>query len=191
MPLPKNQNEKYTYKDYLTWPGEERWELIDGVPYMQAAPSWEHQSILGEILTQFNNYLRDKQCKVFSAPFDLRLPDKDEKDEDVATVLQPDILIVCDKSKLQGTGYYGVPTLIIEIVSPSTNKVDKLSKFNKYEKTGVQEYWVIEPESKLVSVFILQDNKRYGRPDVYSEENNINISVFPGLTVELKFVFAY
>jgi Uma2 family endonuclease len=150
MPLPKDQNEKYTYKDYLTWPDEERYELIDGIPYRQASPTWQHQVISREFLIQFGNYLQGKPCQVFVAPFDLRLPDADEQDEDVANVLQPDLLIVCDKSRLKGTGYYGVPALIIEIVSPSSGKVDKLSKFNKYEKAGVQEYWIIEPEEKRI-----------------------------------------
>jgi Uma2 family endonuclease len=109
----------------------------------------------------------------------------------VKTVLQPDILVVCDKSRLQGTGYHGIPKLIIEITSPASSKVDKLYKFNKYEKAGVQEYWIVEPESKLVSVFMIQDNQRYGRPDIYSEEDAIQVSAFPELTIDLKPVFVY
>ncbi|TCL70741.1 Uma2 family endonuclease [Hydrogenispora ethanolica] len=191
MPLLRGQNEKYTYKDYLTWPDEERYELIDGIPHLQAAPIWQHQVISRELLIQFGNYLQGKPCQVFSTPFDLRLPESDEKDEDVANVLQPDILIICDKSRLKGTGYYGAPTLIIEIVSPSSGKMDKLYKFNKYEKAGVQEYWIVEPEEKIINVFTLLENNRYGRPDVYSEENSVKVGVFPDLLIELKSVFAY
>ncbi len=191
MLLPKDQNEKYTYKDYLSWPDEERCELIDGVPYLLASPTWQHQVISRELLIQFGNYLQNKPCQVFAAPFDLRLPDAEEQDEDVTNVLQPDLLVVCEQSRLKGTGYYGTPTLIIEIVSPSSGKVDKLSKFNKYEKAGVREYWIIEPEEKIVSVFVRQDNKRYGRPEIYAEEDHIRVNVFPDLTIELKSVFAY
>jgi Uma2 family endonuclease len=158
---------------------------------MQALPSWQHQAISRELLTMFNTYLQGKPCQVFAAPFDLRLPDNDEKDDDVANVLQPDILIVCDKSRLKGTGYFGTPVLIVEIVSPATAKIDKILKFNKYEKAGVKEYWIVEPEGKVVSVFLLQENNRYGRPDVYSEEDIIKVGVFPDLKVELKSVFVF
>ncbi|MGL6174568.1 MAG: Uma2 family endonuclease, partial [Cellulosilyticaceae bacterium] len=157
MPLPQSTH-KYTYADYLTWPTEERWEILDGIAYMQAAPSWQHQSISTELVTQFSMYLQGKSCKVFHAPFDLRLPESTETDETSTTVLQPDIVIICDKSKLQGTGYVGTPPLIVEILSPSTARHDKLYKLNKYESAGVTEYWMIEPDLKLVSVFKLQGN---------------------------------
>lgn len=189
MPIPK-ENEKYTYADYLTWPEDERWEIIDGIAYAQAAPSWQHQAISSELSTQFVNYLRGKSCRVFTAPFDLRLPEENEKDEDTKNVLQPDLVVVCDKKGLKGTGYYGIPELIIEITSPSTSRRDRLLKFNKYEKAGVKEYWIVEPEGKFVSVFTLQGNKRYGRPELYSEKDTINVSIFPDLVIELEPVFA-
>lgn len=185
-----NQNGRYTYKDYLTWPEEENWELIDGTPYMQAAPSWQHQAIIGNIITQFNNYLQGKSCFAFPAPFDLRLPEGNEIDEDVTTVLQPDIAIVCDKNRLSKTGYNGVPSLVVEVVSPSTSKMDRLFKFNKYEKAGVKEYWIVEPDGKVVSVFTLQSNNRYGRPETYTEEHKVEISILPDFIVDLSQVFA-
>lgn len=188
MPIPES-NKKYTYANYLTWPEDERWEIIDGVPYMQSAPSWQHQSISRELMLQFGGYLRNKGCQVFAAPFDLRLPETDENDEDVTNVIQPDIVVICDTSRLKGTGYNGTPSLLIEISSPSTSKMDRLYKFNKYEKAGVAEYWIVEPEGKIISVFMLQNNKRYGRPEVYSEENQIKVSVFPELIIDLKPVF--
>lgn len=188
MPIP-HSDKKYTYADYLTWPEDERWEILDGVPYMQSAPTWQHQSVSRELMLQFGEYLRKKPCQVFAAPFDLRLPESEEKDEDITNVIQPDIVVICDNEGLKGTGYCGTPTLLIEITSPSTSKMERLYKFNKYEKAGVKEYWIVEPEGKIVSVFILQDNGRYGRPDVYSEEDEIKISVFPDLTVDLKPVF--
>jgi len=190
MPLSKEKR-KYTYADYLKFPDDERWEIIDGIPYMQSAPTWQHQSISRELMLQFGEYLRNKQCQVFAAPFDLRLPGIEEKenDEDVTNVYQPDLLVVCDKSRLKGTGYYGVPSLVIEILSPSTVRTDRLLKFNIYEKVGVKEYWIVEPDTKLVNVFVLQDNNSYGRIELYTETDNVTVSIFPDLVVDLSKVF--
>lgn len=188
MPL-SQENIRYTYSDYLTWPENERWEIIDGVPYLQAAPTWQHQALSRELLTQFNNYLKDKSCQVFASPFDLRIPEDDEKDEKTTFVVQPDLLVICDQDGLKGTGYYGVPTLIIEITSPSTSRNDKVFKFNKYEKAGVKEYWVVEPEGKFISVFILQDDERYGRPETYTNHDKAKVSVFPECIIDLEGVF--
>ena len=188
MPL-HHANKKYTFADYLTWPENERWEVIDGVPYMQSAPTWQHQAISRELLTQFNNYLKDNPCQVFASPFDLRLPETNEKDEETTFVVQPDIIVVCDKKGLKGTGYYGTPTLVIEITSPSTARSDKVWKFNKYEKVGVQEYWIVEPDGKFISVYTLLPNNRYGRQETYTESDLIKVSVFPDLTIDLKPIF--
>jgi Uma2 family endonuclease len=190
MPLPQ-ENKKYTYADYLTWPEDKSYEIINGVPYMQAAPAWQHQAVSRELVLQFGGYLRGKECQVFAAPFDLRLPDAAESDETCTNVYQPDVVVVCDKSKLKGTGYYGVPDLVIEIVSPSTARVDKLLKFNMYEKAGVKEYWIVEPEAKLISIFTLQSNNRYGRPEIYAENDNVKVSIFEDLAIDLSTVFSF
>jgi Uma2 family endonuclease len=187
MPLPE-KNKKYTYADYLTWSEEERWEIINGVPYLQAAPTWQYQAVLLELARQFANYLQDKSCRVFTAPFDLRIPEANEKDEETTNVVQPDIIIICDNSGLKKTGYYGVPELIIEVVSPSTGQKDKIEKFNLYEKAGVKEYWIVEPDEKVVMVFTLEEG-RYGRPQMYSEEDKVKVSIFDNLVIELKPVF--
>ncbi|MBT1278432.1 Uma2 family endonuclease [Thermoanaerobacter sp. CM-CNRG TB177] len=187
MPLPE-KNKKYTYADYLTWSEEERWEIINGVPHLQAAPTWQHQAVLLELARQFANYLQDKSCRVFTAPFDLRIPEANEKDEETTNVVQPDIIIICDNSGLKKTGYYGVPELIIEVVSPSTGQKDKIEKFNLYEKAGVKEYWIVEPDEKVVMVFTLEEG-RYGRPQMYSEEDKVKVSIFDNLVIELKPVF--
>jgi Uncharacterized protein conserved in cyanobacteria len=181
---------KYTYSDYLSWSGETRWEIIDGTPYMQASPSWQHQALSRELLLQFGGYLHNKSCQIFASPFDLRLPKENEKDENTSNVYQPDLVIICDKSKLKGTGYFGTPSLVIEILSPSTARNDRLLKFNTYEKAGVKEYWIVEPDTKLISVFILQNNNRYGRPEIYTESDNIEVSIFPDLVIDLNKVFA-
>ena len=188
MSLPE-ENKKHTYADYLTWPENERWEIIDGVPYMQSALKWQHQSISGELHRQISNYLVDKPCRVFAAPFDVCLIEPNQNDDDISNIVQPDLVIVCDETKLRKTGYFGVPNLIIEISSPSTTRLDRVVKFNRYEKAGVQEYWIVESDGKYVYVFTLQENKRYGRPGAYTEEDKVQVSVFPDFTVDLKPVF--
>lgn len=181
----------YTYADYASLPEEERCEIIDGALYMQAAPSRIHQEILMELSRQIANYLADKPCKVYPAPFCVRLPDGDEKnDEDIKTVVEPDISIICDQTKLDERGCTGAPDMIVEITSPSSARKDRLEKFYKYERAGVKEYWIVEPEEKLVSVFVLGENKRYGRPDMYTEGDKIKTSIFPDLVISLKNIFS-
>lgn len=158
--------------------------------YRQSGPEWQHQSISGELYRQIANYLLDKPCRVFAAPFDVCLVEQEKRDDDISNIVQPDIVIVCDETKLRKTGYFGVPALIIEISSPATTKQDRVIKFNKYEKAGVKEYWIVEPDGKYISVFILQENKRYGRPEGYTEEDKVKISVFSDFRVDLRPVFA-
>ncbi len=188
MPLPKSQEQKYSYADYLTWPEDERWEIIDGIAYMQAAPSRIHQEISGELFAQFHNYLSGKPCRVYHAPFCVRL-DNEKNADDIKNVVEPDITIVCDSSKLDERGCKGSPEMIIEILSPSSGKKDRVDKFNKYEKAGVKEYWVVEPDQNLVSVFLIQLNGRYGRPEMYIEEDTIKVSLFPDFEIDLKKIF--
>lgn len=188
MSLPV-ENKKHTYADYKTWPEHERWEIIDGVPYMQSTPKWQHQSISSELHRQISNYLMDKPCRVFASPFDLCLAEYTENDDEISNIIQPDIVVVCDETKLRKTGYFGVPTLIIEISSPSTARQDRVVKFNKYEIASVKEYWIVDPDGKYINVFTLQENKRYGRPEAYTEEDKVQLSVFPDCTIDLKPVF--
>ncbi len=188
MPLPQEER-KYSFADYLTWPENERWEIIDGVPYMQAAPSPIHQEVLNNINVQFHNYLVGKPCKVYPAPFCVRITNGSENNEDIKKVFEPDISIVCNKSKIDEKGCLGAPDLIVEVMSPSSVKMDRVEKFNSYEKAGVKEYWIVEPQGKIVSVFVLQSNSRYGRPEIYTEDQKITVSIFPDLTVDLSMVF--
>ena len=188
MPL-LNEKRKYTYADYLTWPEGERWEIIEGIPYMQAAPSWQHQSISSELHRQISNHLVNKPCRVFASPFDLCLAEYNEKDEEIEKVVQPDIVVVCDENKLRKTGYFGVPNLVIEISSPATSRCDRVLKFNMYENAGVKEYWIVDADGKFINVFTLQENKRYGRHETYTDENKIKVSGFPELVIDLSIVF--
>lgn len=184
MPLQK-QAQKYTYADYLKWDEGERWEILDGIAYMQAAPSRVRQEVTGELYRQFANYLQDKKCKVYHAPFCVRLDIKKDN-SDIKNVVEPDITIVCDTSKLDERGCMGSPDMIIEVLSPSNGKQDRVYKFNKYEKAGVKIYWIVEPDHSLVSVFSLQSNGRYGRPAMYTYEDKIKVSIFPNLEIDLK-----
>ncbi|WP_066370528.1 Uma2 family endonuclease [Neobacillus fumarioli] len=191
MPLPK-EKKVYTYADYLSWPEDERVEIIDGVPYLQAAPSRIHQEILSELHRQIANFLVDKECcKVYPAPFHVVLDlEKNMLNEgEQKNVFEPDLTIVCDLSKLDERGCKGSPDMVIEITSPSTARKDKVEKFNKYEQAGIKEYWIVEPVEKIVSVFTLQENQRFGRPDMYTEEDKVKVSIFDDLIIDLYLAF--
>jgi Uma2 family endonuclease len=189
--IPKRKDQgKYTYKDYLNWPDAERWEIIDGIPYdMSPAPARKHQKVSGELFAAIHNYLRGKACEVYSSPFDVRLPINNEKDEDITSVVQPDISVICDTSKLDDKGCKGSPDLIIEIVSPSTLKKDLKEKFYLYERARVQEYWIVYPEEETIVLYRLNENFKYGRPEVYSEEDTIKVGIFETLEINLKDIF--
>lgn len=189
IPLKKDED-RFTYKNYLTWPENERWELIDGIAYdMTPAPSKTHQGISIALSSMFYNYLKDKNCKVFPAPFDVRFAEKNARDEDIDTVVQPDIVVVCDKSKLDDRGCIGAPDLVIEILSPATAAKDMKEKFALYEKHGVLEYWLVQPLDKTVMVFKSCEDKKFGKPDIYIYEDEIKVSIFDDLTIDLKAVF--
>lgn len=192
MSLPK-EDRIYTYADYLSWPEDERVEIIGGTPFLQAASSRIHQKVLSELHRQVANFLLGKKCEVYPAPFHvvLDLESEYEKVVDRKHVLEPDIAIICDKEKLDDRGCKGSPDMIVEIVSPSTARKDKIEKFNIYEQAGVKEYWIVEPDEKILSIFTLQDNKRFGRPDLFSEDDQVKVSIFDDLMIDLKMVFAY
>lgn len=179
-----------TYLDLKKISENKIYSLIDGTLFLHAAPSWQHQKVLKELMLIFGNYLKDKDCEIFSAPFDVFLEAKDELEVDSATtVVQPDLTIICDKSKLAKTGYIGAPQMIIEITSPSTVRLDRVLKFNKYEAAGVKEYWIVEPENKIITCFVLESDGRYGRPKMFSEGDIIKVATFPDLEVNVDEIF--
>jgi Uma2 family endonuclease len=189
-PLAEKPEEIYTYGDYLKWNDDERWELIDGVAHnMSPAPNRRHQQIATELTRQFATYLLDKTCQVYAAPFDVRLPENDEETSDILTVVQPDISVICAPEKLDDAGCIGSPDLIVEILSPSTARKDHKEKFCCYERAGVKEYWLVDPLANTVTVFKLDADKRYGRPDVYGDDEKIVVGIFPDLEIELTLVF--
>ena len=191
MPLAKKHDKKYTYSDYLTWPEDMRYEIIDGTIHdMTPAPSRKHQAVSRNLVLQLHNYFRDRPCEVYYAPFDVRLPRGKENDSDIDTVVQPDISVICDKKKLDEAGCRGAPDFIIEIQSPSTAAKDLREKLDLYEKHGVKEYWVVSPEQEIVMSFTLSSRKRYGKPAVFTKEETARSDIFAGLLVNLGEVFA-
>lgn len=183
--------DSYTYGDYSEWPDEERWELIDGIPYnMSPAPSRIHQKITGELFRLIANYLTGKECEVYIAPFDVRLPKGDENDEQIDTVVQPDLVVVCERKKLDERGCKGAPDLVVEVLSPGTAGKDMKIKLALYERVGVKEYWLVDPGNKTVQVYQLETSSRYGRPDIYTDTDQIKVGLFPDLEIDLTSVFS-
>jgi len=183
---------KYTYDDYKTWSDDERWELIDGEVYnMSPAPRRIHQIVLGNLFFLIKGYLKGKNCEVYGAPIDVRLPlTKDNSDIKIDTVVQPDIVVVCDQSKLDDAGCIGAPDLVIEIISESTANKDLKIKFNLYEKVGVKEYWIVFPDEKIIQIYKLVNNE-YGKPEVYDLDDKVTVGLFTDLVIDLKEVFSY
>jgi len=180
-----NPLERYTYADYASWDDDNRYELIDGEVFMMSAPSVEHERISRELFVQLANFLKGKQCEVFDAPFDVCLSGKGDEDD---TVVQPDILVICDKTKLDKQKYNGAPDMIIEILSPSTTKHDRLRKFNKYLQAGVREYWIADPVDKSIAVHILESGRYF--IGAYKGEGSIPVHVLDGCEVDLSGVFS-
>ncbi|OQA71639.1 MAG: hypothetical protein BWY32_03858 [bacterium ADurb.Bin243] len=190
LPLKKPKYE-FTYGDYYKWDDDKRWELIDGIAYdMTPAPLRVHQEIFVKLLSEFANYLKGKECKVYGAPFDVRLPEGDEADDDVPTVVQPDILVVCDKSKLDRRGMRGAPDLIVEILSEHTSKKDMTVKLDLYERHRVKEYWIVNPDGKNIMVFKFDNkSKKYKRPETYFAGDVLKAGIFKDLKIKLDDVF--
>jgi Uma2 family endonuclease len=190
-PLALQLEETYTYGDYLRWDDGQRWELIHGVAYnMSPAPTRRHQGMLTQLAGQFFDYLKDKPCELYFVPFDVRLPENDEADEEVTTVVQPDLVVICDPGKLDDRGARGAPDLIIEILSPSTSRKDMTVKFDLYEKRGVREYWIVDPSGGTVMIFHRGPDGLYGRPRMQSDEDAAPVGIFPDLVIDLKTVFS-
>lgn len=153
-------NYTYTYADYLKFKFEERLELIKGKIMKMAAPSTKHQAISMKLSFSLYNYLKDRTCNVFHAPFDARLPIKDrKKDHEVTTVVQPDLCIVCDGSKIDERGCCGASDIIIEILSPDSSKRELQNKLELYQEAGVLEYWIVAPAEEFNIIWYLENGK--------------------------------
>ncbi len=185
------EQDRFTYADYLTWPEDERWELIDGVPYaMSPAPTREHQELSGNIHSILHLHLKGKTCKVYAAPFDVRLPETPTvADEQIETVVQPDIVVICNPEKLDDRGCKGAPDLIVEILSPRTAEHDLKDKFYLYQRVGVLEYWIVNQTDKTMMVFKLNAAGEYGRPEMYGSRDRVAVPLLGDLEIDLAEVF--
>jgi Uma2 family endonuclease len=180
----------YTYADYLKWQFEERLELFRGKIFQLSAPNTKHQDISGNIFVPIALFLKKKPCKVFAAPFDVRLPVKNKtKDNEVTTVVQPDICVICDETKIDSRGCCGAPDLIVEILSPGNSKKEVRLKYELYEEAGVKEYWIINPVEENVVVFILNDNGKFSGLKMYATDDEISSVAISGLKINLKEIF--
>jgi Uma2 family endonuclease len=184
MGLARRDTQHHTYADYLTWPNDVRYELIDGVAYLMApAPTLDHQDVVGEVFRQLANALQSKPCRAYVSPVDVRLPKADEADDLVDTVVQPDVLVVCDHAKLDRRGVRGGPDLVVEVLSPSTASHDHMRKRLVYERAGVREFWLVHPVDRIVTIYRLEDG-RYGRPDLSELAGETPVGVLPDLSIQ-------
>ena len=183
MGLALRTEKHYTYADYLQWPDDTRYELIDGEAFRMApTPLIEHQEVAGEVFRQLANQLDGQPCRPYIAPVDVRLPRADEADAAIDTVVQPDVLVVCDPGKVDRRGVRGAPDWLLEVLSPSTAAHDQIAKRRTYERAGVREYWLVHPSDRTLTVYVLE-NGQYGRPDIYELKDETPIGVLPGVAI--------
>ena len=190
--LDLDESKRYTYADYLTWLDDKRRELINGFIHLMSAPNELHARISSNWGFGARIFIQKKKgkCRVYHAPFDVRLPLKNETaDDKIYDVVQPDICVICDLSKLDEKGCIGAPDLIVEVLSPSTLKYDWNYKFNLYEAAGVREYWIVDPKAKAVNVFLLQPDGKYDLGTVYEYNQKAPVHIFKGLEIDLNELF--
>ena len=184
MGLPRRDLEHHTYGDYLAGPEDVRYELIDGIAYaMSPAPTVSHQEVVLELSRQIDEALDASACRVLIAPLDVRLPRGDEADAAVDTVVQPDLLVVCDPTRIDERGVRGAPDWIIEVLSPATAAHDQVVKRDLYERAGVREYWLVHPTDRIVTIYRLE-NGRYGRPDIAELTGETAPQAVPGVVID-------
>ncbi|MDA3939576.1 MAG: Uma2 family endonuclease [Spirochaetia bacterium] len=186
----KEDDEKYSYADYLTWPDEQRRELINGEVWaMSPAPSTGHQKISLYLTLEVGSFLKGESCDLFVAPFDVRfVKDENQKDQDIFITLQPDLSVICDKSKIDEKGCLGSPDFIVEILSPSTGYKDETQKLSIYEEYGVKEYWIVNPDRETIQVF-LHNGTDFDKPFYYKGDEFIVSSVLKGFRISLRDIF--
>jgi Uma2 family endonuclease len=183
---------RYSYADYLDWRFEERVELIWGkLTRLFPAPTVKHQKVSRSLLSYLWSNFKSKQCQVFHAPFDVRLPDQKKSakaNKDIVTVVQPDICVICDEKKLDDRGCVGAPDWVIEILSPSTAKKDLKTKFDLYQQNQVPEYWIIHAGDQYVQAYTLEDGA-YGEMRLYTEDDFAELPLFPGFKIPVNEIF--
>lgn len=180
----------YSYAHYLTWLFDDRVELIRGKVFkMSPAPSRFHQKISIKISSALFEFLKNKKCEVYTAPFDVRFPKDSIADKDIYTVLQPDICVICDQTRLDDRGCIGAPDIVVEILSSGNNKTELLYKYSVYEEFGVTEYWVISPVEKTFLKYTLDENGKYQPSKLFTLSEKVYSAVLPGFELNLDEVF--
>ena len=187
MALEKPQLGEFTYSDYMRWPAGERWQLLDGFAYAMAPPSLPHQDVVSELGAQLRLQLRGKPCKALVAPVGVRLPKLNEANEFIRTVFEPDVVVVCDASKMDKSGIRGAPDFIIEVLSPSTARFDQIEKRKAYERAGVREFWLIDIPGGVLTIY-RHTAELFAAPDIVRAEGVIAIAALPGVTLDLDFM---
>jgi Uma2 family endonuclease len=183
-------NKAYTYADYFKWKFDERVELIKGKVFkMSPAPSSTHQRISSRLHLTVGNYLQGKRCEVFMAPFDVRLPLRSKDDKDITTVLQPDLCVICDASKIEERGCLGAPDIVVEILSPGNNAKELRNKYEVYEQSGVKEYWVVSPQDKTFLIYTLHNDK-FQPSRLMAPGDVVSSAALPGFTLDVEELFA-
>src|SRR5690554_2720178 len=180
---------KYSYADYLTWQLDEMVEIIRGKLFkMTAAPSRIHQKVALKLGSSLFQFLKGRSCDVYIAPFDVRLPKTTTSNEDIHTVVQPDVCVICDKSKLDDAGCIGAPDLIVEILSSGNNKKELQHKYEVYRESGVKEYWIIHPTEQTLLIYSLQ-NGNFIPSRLFTSGDNVGSGVIPGFDLDLEDFF--
>lgn len=174
---------RYTYADYRAWPEDVRYELVEGAAFMMApAPSVDHQTLAFEVGHQIRTALEGHPCRVLMAPVDVLLAHADEADDAIATVVQPDVLVVCDPGKVTPRGIRGAPDWVLEVISPASASHDQIVKLAAYERAGVREYWLAHPADRILTIYRL-DGAAYGRPQIVELAGETPVGVLGGVAV--------
>ncbi|MEW6624940.1 MAG: type II toxin-antitoxin system Phd/YefM family antitoxin [Bacillota bacterium] len=184
---------KISYEEYmdLVNSSDQRYELIDGEIYLLASPSVKHQIVVNEISGYFYNYFKGKPCRSLTAPLDVRLFGYATKFEEDPNVVQPDVIVICDEDKVnEDNKYEGIPTLVVEVLSPSTKGKDMVTKLNLYMKSGVLEYWIVNLESKSIIQYSFSQTKEIVSFKSLEEGDTIQSTVFEGLKIPLEDIFS-
>jgi Uma2 family endonuclease len=190
LPL-KKTDRRYTYGDARTWPDDERWELIEGEAWnMSPAPSASHQGLVIALAARIYAHLKGRECRVFPAPFDVLLPaTPGQEEDDVDTVVQPDVSVICDRAKITERGCRGAPDWVIEILSPYTAAKDMRVKRDLYERHGVREYWIVDDNDRCVHVLLRGGDGRFGEPETHVGDATLRSMVCDGLEMRLADLF--
>jgi len=180
----------YTYADYLKWKFEERLELFKGRIFKMSAPNTKHQIVAGRLHLRIGAFLEKQKCQIFIAPFDVRLPVRNRKnDNEITTVVQPDLCVVCDETKIDERGCCGAPDLVIEILSPGNSQKEVRIKFQLYEEAGVKEYWIVNPVEENLVVHVLGEDEKFLGFKMYAGGDVIKPSAITGLSVDVTDIF--